>query len=159
MAVDIGGRGWKLLYVPFPLKATIRLVQNSVPTLYACWMGKKMKVESSIAAFTNENGVPFSRNKSIVYIKQKAKIPLSKHLTFSQWKNIGKISLQISYVFSKILKLPVQESKCSPGEITHVCVNKQHFIYSLFTFLQQDYHLLAMLIISGGFQLVENLLL
>lgn len=26
--------------------------------------GKKMKVESSIAAFTNENGVHFSRNKS-----------------------------------------------------------------------------------------------
>lgn len=43
MAVDIGGRGWKLLYVPFPFKATIRLVWNSVPTLYAyaCWMGKK----------------------------------------------------------------------------------------------------------------------
>lgn len=62
-------------------------------------------------------------------------------------------------MFIKILKLLVQESEYSPDRITHVGVNKYQIIWSPFTFPQQDYHLLAMLIISGGFQPVENILL
>lgn len=39
------------------------------PHIICLLHGKKMDLESSIAAFTNENGVPFNRNKSIVCIK------------------------------------------------------------------------------------------